>query len=120
MRVGIITIQDDDGSAFAVVPEEVMQWIKRTDTPGRTGNETGWNDTAAPQCVLDILQEHYDVSIPSVTIGSFENDRALYALGADLFAAHASRYTEGDLVGRLKWINDEGHEVVDTYEGMQY
>lgn len=71
------------------VPLEVYEWIIREDTPGRTGDESGWEDTGVPECMREQLKKvdsedpfsrgEEEAAKVYVTSGSWDNDRALAA-----------------------------------------
>lgn len=109
MRLAEIHLSGGGDSRLFLVPEEVYDWIERTDTPGREGDASSWEDTAAPQCVLD------EVEYVWVTIGSYENDRALCASCVEAFPHFDSHGALREYLAENPEI-----EVVGEYHGMIY
>src|SRR5690606_17499755 len=76
--------------------------IVELDTPGRAGNEHAWRDTATPEAIRNAIREENqrygdsDSDLANCTIGSYNNDRALYAGRAAIAGGYGD--TERDMV----------------------
>lgn len=102
----LVTLQGGGDFYAALVDQETFNWINRDDTPGRKGRETGWTDSAAP----DWLKKMETIL---VTSGSYQNDRAIYAVmnGGVTYNSALEAFTDAK---QHQW------EIVDEWDGVMY
>lgn len=78
----LLTLTGGGDTILALVDLELWTWVQRRDTPGRTARASGWYDTEVPRRVVEAMAATGDRV--HLTIGSFQNDRALYASREDV------------------------------------
>lgn len=100
---------------MALVTQEVWDWIN-SPMPAGLREAGGMLDPATPECVR-LSNDNYGAYI---TIGSWENDRALAAASSDAGAImdfYDSPRAEGQF---RKEIEEAGYEIADEYHGYIY
>lgn len=98
---------------IALVDRETFEWVT-SKQQGRPAGDTssGWIDQSVPASVKARLPR--DAQRVQLTIGSWENDRALTAT----LLRGVKRFTE--MREALAHIREHKLKVVDTYEGYIY
>lgn len=119
MKAYLISLEGMGDTTAALVSKDIFEWIERKDTPGRTGDESGWIDTGVPAVLLEALKKESHFEEPFVTSGSFDNDRALIAAGSSA-VIHSSLDTDDAEKEVKDWARENGFEIVDTYVGGIY
>lgn len=117
-KMGLVSLSGQGDHYFALVPQDIIDWINREDTPGRHAGESAWFDDATPPALRTALA--HDTSCvngcANVTIGSYENDRALVAVTSEADCVKCF-----DSVREMtKWAADNGVEIVDEFYGCIY
>lgn len=109
----LLVLAGGGDKSVTVITEEYWAWITRKDTPGRVGTESGWLDTACPPAMVTSLAPERTW----VTVGSFENDRALWVSncrdvpGIDTFdTVHEA----------LDFVKSKGLTLKNEYHGYIY
>jgi hypothetical protein len=99
-----------------LVSEKIIDWINSRVTPGREGDESCWSDTATP---TEFGEEAH------LTIGSYQNDRAMHLLGracrADFLLGNDVREFLS-VVEMVEWAkeNDVAIDEDSGFEGYIY
>src|SRR3954464_14699658 len=113
MKLYLLVMEGQGDTHTKLVTENVWNWIMRRDTPGRENGKSGWIDTAAPESVVKAVKE--DNEDVFVTIGSYQNDRALFARGEEV---PFDEYGDSDGPDNAReWAQKNGHEVAAKWEG---
>jgi hypothetical protein len=125
MKSGYLINLDGQGDTrSALVAKEVFDWIERKDTPGREGDESMWTDTGIPESLHNALKKEsfYSEDEVAVTIGSFDNDRAIIAVNApyDDMGASGIFYSDDDEKSVKRWAREHGFKIEDSYVGGLY
>lgn len=112
MKVYLIILTGQGDTEIKVVDQETWDWIKSSN-PGKPKNtkKNSWFDQLVPKSQLDKIGE-----VPYITIGSFENDRALWSRNADGY----QEYYYDTVIEAMKDIKKNGHEFEDEYSGEIY
>lgn len=119
--VHLISLSGQGDEEAYLVSKEVFDWVVNRDTPGRAGNEHAWRDTATPEAIRNAIREENqrygdsDSDLANCTIGSYNNDRALYAGRAAIAGGYGD--TERDMV---EYAHANGLRIVDEFRGYIY
>lgn len=118
----LINLEGMEDTTSALVTKEVFEWIERPDTPGREGKISGWVDTGIPHVLHETLKKDSFYSTPFVTIGSFNNDRAIIMVSADTNPDGSTGvlFSDDDEKTVKEWARENGVEIKDTYVGGLY
>lgn len=118
----LINLEGMGDTMSALVTKEVFEWIERADKPGRDGKESGWIDTGIPQVLHETLKKDTFYEEPFVTIGSFDNDRAIIAVNAatNPDGSTGILWSDDDEKSVKEWARENGFEIEDTYVGGLY
>lgn len=116
MNVYMLVMQGGGDTEVKVVTKVIWDWVINPERPGRKGAATDWLDTSTPESVK--MRLSIDGNSWRVTIGSYENDRALLACGIDVL--YESYGDVSDIVQAVEWIKDNGHTLDETWEGCIY
>lgn len=122
MQVYLIVLQGQGDEYAAIVDKETWDWIN-SDVPEYAIGKSSWSERATmPQRVREAIDKanEADPEDPQMTCGSFDNDRAMHVC-----AYHAALYCDmgdEDETRReaKRWARENGHKIVDTYEGCIY
>jgi hypothetical protein len=116
-----LVVLEGQGDAYVLlIDQATWDWIN-SDIPESAKGEGEWDETfLAPEAVRKAHAEYGDGV--SITIGSYQNDRALAATEAALWTNHlgdASDVTD-DIQYARRWAKDNGYEIRDTFNGGIY
>lgn len=124
MNIYLLVLSGQGDTDVKPVDEEAYNWITsedlgRPETFEEDEDEHGWYDRIVPASQLELLQKDADkfggeVERVYITIGSYDNDRALFAKPVEGYATHDS------VADAIKEITAKGDTLVDSYEGCIY
>ena len=103
----LVHLQGQGGTYWTLVPKNILDWVCTTQTPGRTGNERQWLDTATPP-------EINQGKPIWVAVESYPNDRAMHV------DSIPGVITFTNIVTMLKWYKDNDVTVEEGFEGTIY
>lgn len=117
MKLHLMVLQGQGDTIVSLLNVEHYQWILSRETPGRKSKESSWSDTACPPDLFKAIKaddpDIEDEGVP-VTIGSYQNDRAMYSYGV-------AEYTGDSVTEAVQWAKANGHELADgEYHGCIY
>jgi hypothetical protein len=117
MDVYLIVLEGQGDVSVALVDYETWEWIN-SPKPESAKGERAWDEfKMAPEYVQNTLMKYGDDKL-IITIGSFQNDRALAAStdGAVWF-----QYGEYDDIQAAKeWASVNGYDIEDEFHGYIY
>lgn len=99
----LIVLRGQGDTAVTLAEAAAKQWIERPPKPGKTG----WKEKI-PTAV--IANHNPDYKTAEVTIGSYDNDRALYCPGDSFDTVKAA----------FDFAKKNGHNIIDEYHGYIY
>jgi hypothetical protein len=118
LKVYLIILTDQGDTKIKVVDQETWDWINSDDL-GRHPNLEGassWTDLLVPQSQLKKILDDNNGYHPHLTIGSWQNDRAMWSCNAD---GYVEGYY-GSVEDAMEAIEKNGHELTDEYHGSIY
>ena len=116
MKVYCIELEGQGDKEIKLVSKEVFNWINSRNLGRPDGcNDSGWIDQIAPQEVKD-YQAKNDGEV-YITIGSYDNDRALLAPPLTIGEVEAIFFHTRELVDFCK---SHDCDIIDTFEGCIY
>jgi len=104
MTMYLVEVSGQGDHWLTLVTKDVFDWICDTATPGRKVGRSSWYDTATPSKIRKGEQA-------PCSSGSFQNDRALFAIHGDFFTS---------TVDLVKWIQENDVIVEDGFDGCIY
>lgn len=118
MNVYIVYLSGNGDVDIKVVDKETYDWINNNEKglpPGKK-NPSGWKDSLVPQSQLVLMKEQdgNDFEHPIVTSGSYQNDRALYAVSTRGYTTYSN------LKKAMDGITEKGDVLIETYSGLIY
>lgn len=121
MNIYLIVLQGQGDEYVAVVDQETWDWIN-SDIPQSAHDDdaSAWSEwelmPVRTRNALIANTRKGDEADPLITIGSYENDRAM----AVCTASGAALYDAPDVADAKKWVKDNGYMIVETYRGCIY
>ena len=115
-KVYILILTGQGDTYIHLVTKKVWNWIHSTEL-GRAGEHmTSWPDQTTPQVIIN----ENDGELQHITIGSYQNDRAL-ACPLNMFPdIQLSSHFEFDVANLSAAVHIAGHELGETYNGYIY
>jgi hypothetical protein len=125
-RVYAVCLSGQGDTYEAIVDADIWEWIvgppKSSQKAGVFGlhqviSENSWpvdEDPGVPQKVLDAIAE--EDGEPDITIGSYENDRAMLVCAYDALCI----YKGEDRGDARMWARDNNADIIETFEGYIY
>lgn len=116
MKVYCVELEGQGDKEIKLVSKEVFDWINSRDLGRPDGcSDSGWIDQTAPQEVKDYHTKN-DGEV-YITIGSWNNDRALLAPATTINGIEACFWSTKELVDFCK---SQDCDIEDTFEGCIY
>ena len=121
MRMYLIKLTDGGGDTdYKIVDKETWDWIHSNDM-GQPANHDSkkdyiWVDQLVPKSQLELMKKEYgkDDFEPEISIGSWSNDRAIFARSVKPYSTYSS------VKSVMNALQKNGDELVDEYEGSLY
>ena len=117
MKVYLIVLTGQGDTFIKVVDEETFEWIVSDDLGQPKGEEdaSSWEDQLVPASQIEKIKEEEGEYDPlRITIGSYDNDRALAAKPCGDYDTYYS------IKEAMKAIKSHGDELEDEYQGYIY
>ena len=110
-KLGLITLVGGGDTEIHIVPEEVIDWIT---SPLPKFGRTCRADDVLPANIQNMFDKAPEVELPiSLTVGSPENDRAIYC-------GHIASHTAFSVKEAMEYCRKNGITIGKTYEGCSY
>jgi hypothetical protein len=112
MKVYIVSLAGQGDVDIKVVDAATYNWI--IGPQGDPKGKSGWKDKLCPESQRELMEAEGWKFPPEVTIGSYENDRAILARPMKGYASYQS------ITAAVKAIKKKGDKLDGDYEGLIY
>lgn len=104
----LVVLSDGDGTTYRLCPASVGAWLE---APVNFSRTTGYSEPVPDDVKTEALEEGLDCPLlVHITVGSWENDRALAAPGVDF----------GTVSELFEHLQSNGLTLSGEYQGLSY
>lgn len=114
----VILREYDGDECVSYVDQDQWEWINSEDDGRPSGNEgNSWLDQTVPQSLIEMWHTVHDVPYEGVTLtsGSWENDRAIHAIGVPVDESSIDPHAIRESLAKLGYDLQE-----EEYVGYMY